>query len=71
MWYDADYVLKEYNKQAGTNSNHEQIALKFHEMFRRAELEIAKQDAEFALAKKLREERKSAQLEAEEPEMMC
>jgi hypothetical protein len=69
-WYDAGYVIEKYNEYAGCNSHHEQIASKFHELFRRAEVEIAKQDAELALAKQMRDRRK-AQMEADEPEMMC
>lgn len=69
-WYDAGYVIEKYNEYAGRNSNHEQVAAKFHEMYKRAEKEIAKQDAELALAKKIREQRKAV-AQVDEPEMMC
>ena len=69
-WYDAGYVIEKYNEESGRNSHHEQIALRFKQMLDNAEKQIAIQDAELALAKQMRERRK-AQIEMEEPEMMC
>ena len=69
-WYDAGYVIERYNEESGRNSHHERIALRYRDLLDEANRKIAIQDAELALAKKMREQKRAAS-QADEPEMMC
>ena len=69
-WYDAGYVIEKYNEETGRNSNHEKIAVAYSRLLDEANRRIAIQDAELALAKKMREQRK-ATAQLDEPEMIC
>lgn len=59
-WFDANYVLEQYNNQY-SDSYHDAVAIKFKELLDRASEEIAKQDRELAEAKARREKEKQTE----------